>query len=110
MTRVQIDYFVLDTLANDLESLSDVVRLINHETIGWRTHNANAAFDQNEVLLALHRCIRDGLVDVFSVDEGGKELVKLPTVTVPALGVEGYWFGLTGAGRLVHANWEPGDP
>ena len=105
--RPLIDFFVLDALANDLESLEDILRLINRDDIGWRQFNRGRPYERSEVLAPLLRCIREGLIDVFSLESSGKSLSRLPSGALPPSSLDLYWFGLTPAGRLVHTNWNP---
>jgi hypothetical protein len=61
MTRPDIDYYVLDALATDLESLEEILRLVNHPQIGWAAE-AGHPFGRSEVLVVLPRLVRDELV------------------------------------------------
>ena len=105
--RQQIDYFVLDALADDLEALEDILRLVNHESIGWRSHNGGRAFARDDVVSALRRGVREGLIEAFTLDSSGKSLRPLGVGRLPSASLDDYWFGLTPAGRLTHQNWTP---
>lgn len=109
MARPEVDYFVLDTLANDLESLEDILRLLNSELMGWR-HRHPAPFTQDEVLPVLRRVVQDGLVNVAAFSLTDRALVDLPARTWPAGGLHEVWFRLTPHGRMVHSAWEPDLP
>jgi hypothetical protein len=106
MTRADIDYIVLDALANDLESVEDIERLANHPEIGW-TDLAGGPVAEFSVLRALPRLIEDGLVQAYILDAGGGQLAGLPVGAQPSVPLEECYFGLTPQGRLVHASWEP---
>jgi len=108
LTRAAVDYFVLDSIANDLESLEDVLRLLNHESIGWREFNGGKAYERVAVVAALTRCVRDGLVIVYTLGESDKALSKLPPGVLPIVSFDECWFGISEPGRLIHANWDPG--
>jgi hypothetical protein len=109
MARLLIDYFVLDSLANDLESLEDILRLLNSDELGWRSHHATR-FERVEVVPALLRGIRDGLIRVAVPTSDGKALEPLEDRALPTGGLDDVWFELTAQGRVVHTSWEPPTP
>ena len=76
MTRADIDYIVLDALANDLESVEDILRLANHPEIGW-TELAGGPIAEFSVLLALPRLVEDGLVRAYVLDASVGQLQDL---------------------------------
>lgn len=104
MARPDIDYFVLDALANDLEAVEDIVRLVNHADIGW-TDLAGGPIVRSAVLLALPRLVRDGLVQAYVYAAASPTLEELPVGALPDVPLEDCYFGLTARGRVVHANW-----
>ncbi|GLC24610.1 hypothetical protein [Roseisolibacter agri] len=106
MTRADIDYIVLDALANDLESVEDILRLANHPEIGW-ADLAGGAVAEFSVLLALPHLMEDGLVQAYVLDADEGHLEELPVGTQPSVSLDECYFGLTPQGRLVHASWEP---
>jgi len=106
MARPLIDYFVLDSLANDLESLEDILRLLNSDGLGWRLHHAGP-FERVEVVPALIRAIRDGLIRAAVPTADGKALEPLEHRALPTASLDDVWFELTARGRVVHASWEP---
>ncbi len=97
---------ILDSLANDLEALEDVLRILNGDAIGWRTHHPEP-FTRNEVVPALYRCIRDRLVRAAVLTRDGKSLESLDDHVLPTGSVDDVWFELTARGRSVHSTWEP---
>jgi hypothetical protein len=104
MSRAVTDLCVLDTLANDLESLADMLRLLNHPAVGWRDLNGEAPFGREQVVPALLRRIRDDLVEACVAAPGG----ALVGIDGPPDGsLHACWFRLTARGRIVHANWTP---
>jgi hypothetical protein len=106
MPRDLLDYFVLDAVADDLESLEDVLRILNSEGLGWRAHHPSP-FEREEVVPSLLRCIRDGLVRAAVLSANGKWLEPLEDGALPTAPLDEVWFELSAPGRLVHANWEP---
>ena len=106
MARQDIDYFVLDALANDLEAVEDIVRLVNHPAIGW-TDVAGGPIERTAVLLALPRLVREELVQVYVHAASAPELEELAVGQMPDVPLDDCYFGLTARGRLVHANWTP---
>ena len=109
MGRPEVDYFILDALANDLESLEDILRLMNSDSMGWRFRHP-APFTASEVLPGLQRVVKDGLVNAAAHSATEQALVDLPERVWPAEGLEGVWFRLTPHGRMVHSAWEPDVP
>jgi hypothetical protein len=109
MARPLIDYFVLDSLANDLESLEDILRLLNNEALGWRLHHSTP-FDRLAVVPALFRGIREGLIRAAVLTPDGKALEPLEDRALPAGSLDHVWFELTAQGRVVHTSWEPPAP
>lgn len=107
MPRELIDLFVLDTLANDIEALEDILRMLNSNTVlGWR-HAHPAPFERAEVVLALTRNIRGGLIEACAYDVAAKALVGLGEQLVPDGSMDVLWFRMTRRGRMVHEAWEP---
>ncbi len=107
--RSEIDYFVLDALANDLESLEDILRLMNSDTMGWRFRHSRP-FTEPEVLPVLQRVVKEGLVNAAVFSDSEQALVDLPERSWPTAAVDSAWFRLTPHGRMVHTAWEPDVP
>ena len=105
MARELIDYCVLDTLADDLENVEDIVRLLNSPRIGWQ-HLHPAPFTREEVLPVLLRRIRAGDVRAAVYDPVVKGLVALEPNILPAGDLDKVWFELMPQGRLAHQNWD----
>ena len=99
-----MDFFVLDTLANDIEGLSDILRLINHSDIGWTAY-LGRGFEVNEVVPALLRLIRHGDVEACAFDERERALVGTGEGVVPAVPMEDLWYRMTERGRVRHGTW-----
>jgi hypothetical protein len=107
MARPQIDLFVLDALANDIEGFEDVMRLLNHEQLGWR-HLHGAAIERDEAQEALRRVVIDGLAEVCLYDPDSRALRSYKASQWPVgTEVDDMWFRITEQGRSLHAAWEP---
>ena len=100
------DLYVLDAIADDVEDLATILRVLNSDTaIGWH-HTWGRHFERGEVVEALSRLVWAGLARVAVLSADGKELVELPPKELPA-NYDDVWFRITSAGRLVHTNWNP---
>ena len=106
MARIDIDYYVLDAVANDLESLDDIIRLVNHPDVGW-VAAAGRPISRADIVAALPRLVRDQLVQVYVPSATASEVEALPIGGLQAAPLDGCYFGMTAQGRIVHANWAP---
>lgn len=104
--RRKPDMYVLDALANDIEDLEAILRMLNSDTVlGWHKEWGRK-FRREEIVEALCRLVVDDLVLAYvTLEKPG--LVTLPARTLPDGDFDDASFGLTEKGRLVHANWEP---
>jgi hypothetical protein len=101
------DMYVLDTLANDVEGLDDVLRILNSdEAIGWHKRWGRR-FTRDEVVQTLARLIRADQVRVSILAPDGKWLQELAPTVLPPGTFDDAWFALTPRGRMVHTNWNP---
>ena len=107
MPRDVTDYVVLDTIADDLESLEIILNRVNSPEFGWRTLHNDSDFTREEILAALFRLIRDGLAEACSYSEHERALVSLGARVLPAGELDDHWFVITPHGRMAHAAWEP---
>jgi hypothetical protein len=103
LSRDVMDLYVLDSLANDIESFDDVIRLVNHPEIGWADEFGRRILAA-DVLPSLHRLVRDGFVELLSEVDG--HLTPLPPRSLPVAPLESFWFALTPRGRILHTNWD----
>ncbi len=102
-----LDYFVLDALANDIEGLESILRILNSSTeLGWRDQHPEP-FERSEVVPSLVGSIRRGLVEACTYSEAERCLVGKGTKVVPDQGFDDLWFRLTSKGRIVLNSWEP---
>jgi hypothetical protein len=100
--------FVLDTLANDIEDLDSIVRMLNSDTaLGW-VAEWGRRFRREEVVAALSRLVMRDCVTALILNPDGKSLQKLPARTPPPGGYDEAYFSMTERGRLLHRSWEPG--
>ncbi len=101
------DPYVLDALANDIEDLESILRMLNSDTdLGW-AKEWGRAFSRGEIVEALSRLIKRELVCVLVHARDGKSLTSLAPGTLPPGDYEHVYFSLTERGRLVHTNWHP---
>lgn len=99
------DFFVMDAMANDLESVDDLVRILNSESeLGW-TDVWGRLFTYQDVVAALTRLIQQDLVHAYAADEHETNLVQVPLASVRPDG-DGVYFGLSERGRSAHASWD----
>ena len=101
------DLYVLDTLADDVEDLSTIMRALNSDTaIGWH-HTWGRPFSRDEVVQALSRLITNDLVQVAVLAENGKEVENIAAGQLPPGDYDDVWFAMTPRGRVVHSTWDP---
>ena len=101
------DMYVLDALSSDIESLDDVLRVLNSASeLGW-TKEWGRAFERGDVVQALMRLVSNDLVRVFVPDATTRGLVERPPRSLPPEDFDNAWYGITERGRVVHATWDP---
>lgn len=101
------DLYVLDTLANDLENLEGIMRMLNSDTVlGWH-REWGRHFERKEIVEALSRLVRTDMIQVYVLSEDGKALEALPPQQLPLSSYDDAYFGLRPRGRMTHSNWEP---
>lgn len=105
--RTLLDYVVLDALANDLENLEDIERILNNPSeLGWRDQHP-LPFTREEIVPSLLRAIRERLVEVCRYTDDKRALAGLGEGTIPTTGLTNEdWFRLTDRGRTVLNSWE----
>jgi hypothetical protein len=104
------DLYVLDALANDIENLESILRMLNSESaLGW-TKEWGRPFSRNEIVEALSRLVRKGWVRVLVHASDGKSLSELGVGSLPPGDYDDVYYSLTEPGRLVHGNWDPTVP
>ena len=107
MQTEDVDPYLLDVLVDDLESIPDILGRLNAESPSawWRIRGA--PFDRQELVLALGRLIGRRLISAYSSHDSEPRLVALPEGVMPDGDWNDAWFGITPAGRIVHASWNP---
>jgi hypothetical protein len=101
------DMYVLDTLANDVEDLESILRMLNSDTdLGWRDEWGRS-FTRSDVVAGLSRLIRQEFVQVFVRDEAAKTIQQSARRALPPSNYDDVYFGMTERGRIVHSNWDP---
>jgi hypothetical protein len=108
MTRLPVDYYVMDALANDIESIEHLLHLTNHPDMGWRTEHGGP-ITREDVVPSLLRLIRDGLVRSYIPSASEPELEECALGVTPTSNWDDCYFGLSAHGKVVHASWEPSD-
>lgn len=102
-----LDMYVLDALANDIEDLEDILRILNSPSeLGWRDQHP-APFTAQEITPAVLRCIRAGNVEACQYSVSEKSLVGLGNKVEPSSPADATWYRLTSSGRLVLNSWNP---
>jgi hypothetical protein len=100
------DMYVLDVVADDIEGLEDILRMLNDKKHGWQDA-WHGTFERPDVVASLSRLIRDGSVQTYSV-AADHTLVKQPQGSLPHAAYDAAWFGITPRGRVRHSNWTSG--
>jgi hypothetical protein len=101
------DLYVLDMLADDVEDLATILNSLNSDrAASWR-HVWGRNFSRQEVVQALSRLIREGLVRVAVLTTDGKWLEELKERELPPVDYGDVWFSITAHGQLFHQNWHP---
>jgi hypothetical protein len=107
VARLDIDHFVLDALANDMEAIEDILRMLNSDTeLGWRDKHP-APFTREEVLPVLARLIGEDLVEACVPDGTEPGLRDAGPRVLPDGSWDEVWFRMTPRGRIVHSTWDP---
>lgn len=101
------DLYVLDALANDVEDLDSILRMLNSNTsLGW-VREWGRPFHRSELVNALSRLTAKNYVQVLVLTEDGRNLEPLAPTTLPPGSFEDVYFAMTDRGRTVHRTWEP---
>lgn len=110
MTRrvPDVDLYVLDALANDIEDLESILRMLNSDTVlGWKGE-WGAPFTRAVIVESLTRLIRREFVEVLAFDVEGKSLIGLGRGVLPPGNYDDMYFSMTDEGRVHHTNWTSG--
>jgi hypothetical protein len=102
-----LDLYVLDSLANDIEDLEGILRMLNSDSaLGW-TKAWGRPFAREEVVGALSRLVVRDAVRVLVLTDDGKSLTDWPRGELPPASYGDVYFAMTERGRLLHSVWEP---
>lgn len=105
MNREPIHYFVLDALANDIETLDDILRILNSSSeLGWRDIHPEP-FTRQELIPAILRCVKEGSIAVCVFSDG--ELEDAGDRVLPPGSFDDFWFRITSRGRMLLDAWNP---
>jgi hypothetical protein len=104
-----VDMYLLDVVADDVESLDDVLRRLNADTerAWWRARGI--PFGREEVVQALSRLVLRDWVRVYLPDPHDGRLVEAAPTALPPSDYSNAWFKITPRGLLVHGSWQPKD-
>lgn len=102
-----LDLYVLDALADDIEDLEGMLRILNSDTaIGWKKEWGRR-FEREEIVTALSRLVLKDAVRVLVLSGDGKYLTDWPRGALPPGSYGDVYFGMTERGRLLHSSWDP---
>ncbi len=105
----QLKMFILDVLRHDVvEQIPSILNLLNDDGgVGWRDCWPSD-FVADEIVPALERLVREGLVRVLREQESGNDLLPVNLQQLDVKRDQGsLWFELTDAGRKVWDQWIP---
>jgi hypothetical protein len=107
MTRPLIDYLILDSVADDVESLEQIVPSLGRAISLWEINPPGGRFSREEIALAITRLVRDKLIEVFAPNAADNTMSPIGEGVQPSGNLDDYWFQITGRGRMVHSEWVP---
>jgi hypothetical protein len=103
------DLYVLDTIADDAKNLDAILTSLNgHSVLGWH-RRWGRPFTHDEVVTSLARMIKEDYVRAAILTPDAKWLEELVPRSLPPGDFEEAWFAIRPRGRMIHANWDPGD-
>lgn len=77
VVRIDLDYFVLDSLANDLEAIENILAILNSDSeFGWRDQHPSP-FTREEIVPALLRGIQRGDIEACVWSDRDRALVDV---------------------------------
>lgn len=105
--RNPLDYFVLDSLANDIEAIENILKILNSDTeFGWRDQHPQP-FERGEIIPSLLGGVQRGDIEACVWSEEDRALVVAGPGVVPGGYLDDVWFRLTDRGRTVLESWDP---
>jgi hypothetical protein len=107
MARPLIDYLILDSVADDVESLEQIVPSLGRAISLWEINPPDGRFSRDEIALSITRLIRDKLIEAVAPNAGENSMSPIGEGVHPSGNLDDYWFQMTGRGRIVHNDWVP---
>lgn len=102
----RIDLLVIDVLMDGIESLEDIVRLLNNPILNYAEINDGQPFYRDEVSTSVLRLCEHGYVDPMTFTDDKLVIRPVSTIDKP---IGEYWFRLTQKGRVRGEKfpWKP---
>jgi len=107
MARALIDYLILDSVADDVESLEQIVPSLDRAIQLWEINPPNGRFARADIVLSITRLVEDRLIEAVALNQDGKSMSPVGEGVQPRGTLEDYWFQLTPRGRILHTDWTP---
>jgi hypothetical protein len=107
MTRALIDYLILDSVADDVESLEQIMPSLDRAIRVWKINPPNGRFTRPDIVLSITRLVEDRLIEVVAVNPDGKSMSPVGEGVQPRGSLDDYWFQMTSRGRILHTDWNP---
>lgn len=107
MPRALIDCLILDSVADDVESLEQIVPSLSRAVSLWEINPPGGRFSREEIALSITRLVRDKLIEVVAPNPGENTMSPIGEGVQPGGSLDDYWFQMTGRGRIVHNDWVP---
>ena len=97
--------YVLNSLADDLESIETIHSLLNKDGKDGFKDEWGGVIQRIDIFHAIKMLIDEKLITVFLPSGPNGELVPLESSGWDMSGVDEAWFGMTDRGRLKHIKW-----
>ena len=95
MTRALIDYLILDSFADDVESLEQIVPSLDRAIRFWEINPPNRRFTRPDIILPITRLVEDRLIEVVEVNPERKSVSPVSKGVQPRGSLDDYWFQMT---------------
>jgi hypothetical protein len=102
-----IDYYVLDALADDIESLEQIVPSVRLAATMWQSEVTPKSISRQLIVSSLLRLLREESISAYCYSSSGKDLEELPPGVIADGNFDDHWFGLTARGKMLHSAWDP---
>ena len=102
-----VDFLVLDTLADDIESLEQIIPGVHRCVESWKVAEPVEHFDRSRIVSSLMRLVGENKVAVLQYSTSEKSLVDLGDRSIPDGSFDNLWFHMTPSGRIDHESWDP---